>query len=63
MSTTYTKALRALEVAEDYMGRALSKLPGPVPSDVEREVRTALTWVRRARDKVAAEEAIERSQT
>lgn len=63
MSTTYTKALRALEVAEDYMGRALSKLPGPVTPETEREVKTALTWVRRAHDKVATEEAIERSQT
>ena len=62
MSTQYTKALRALEVAEDYAGRAYTKLPGAVEPEVAKAVRTALRAIGKARDKVAAEEAVERSK-
>lgn len=57
----YQKALRALELAEDYAGRAYTKLPGDVDDVVERSVKSALRAVRKARDKVAAEHIVEKS--
>lgn len=59
--TEYQKALRALEVAEDYAGRAYTKLPGTVSDDVEKAMRSALRAIRKARDKVAAEHIVELS--
>lgn len=57
----YQKALRALELAEEYCGRAYSKLPGDVPEAVDRSMKSALRAVRKANDKVRAEYEIARS--
>ena len=57
----YQKALRALELAEDYIGRAYTKLPGNVTPEAEKAVKSSLRSVRKAADKVRAEYEIERS--
>jgi len=58
----YQKSLRALEIAEDYIGRAYTKLPGDVPDEVERALKSSLRSVRKSADKVRTEYEIERSE-
>jgi predicted HAD superfamily Cof-like phosphohydrolase len=62
MTTKYQKALRAAELAEDYVGRVYAKLPARSDEDVIKAVKAALRAVRKARDKVQAADVIERSQ-
>jgi len=58
----YQKSLRALEIAEDYLGRAYTKLPGDVPDSVEKAVKASLRSIRKSRDKIATEHVIERTE-